>query len=316
MKSSNISIVKGIHAYKDGFFYLSSKLCDIRKLDIGSLSLKTKENIFDYFFRLLRLGVHNIFISGEYTVVVKKAKIVINKKKNKHIIKIDNGSRPLRQGIIIHNDKLYYGDYFGNKNREIVHLYEVDLITFRKKKLINFPRIRHIHFVQVNFENTDELFIGTGDENIESNFYKYNLKKNKLSIIGGGNQTWRAVSLIQKGNLLIWGSDSPYQENYIFYYNIEKKTLSKVLKIDGPAYYSTHDKAGSYYIATTIENKNIHRAKIYKSNDLISWNEIAEFEKDFLHPKLFGYGVIEFINGQEYLNNLYINLRGLKWKEK
>jgi hypothetical protein len=45
MKSSNISIVKGIHAYKDGFFYLSSKLCGIRKLDIGSLPLKTKENI-------------------------------------------------------------------------------------------------------------------------------------------------------------------------------------------------------------------------------------------------------------------------------
>ncbi|MBS3812150.1 MAG: ATP-binding cassette domain-containing protein, partial [Halanaerobiales bacterium] len=51
---------------------------------------------------------------------------------------------------------------------------------------------------------------------------------------------------------------------------------------------------------------------IKKAHDILDMVGIKEFKKDFWNSRLFGYGIIEFIDGQENLKNLHYNLKGLK----
>jgi hypothetical protein len=173
---------------------------------------------------------------------------------------------------------------------------------------------RHIHFVCTDLNNKEWIYFGTGDYDNEPGLYKLNIETKKIEIIGEGDQKWRAVDLIQYDNKLIWGTDCEYDQNYIFSYNLSNGHLSRIATIPGPAYYTTRDKLGNLYIGTTIEDRKKHKACILKSNDGQSWKIIKEFKKDMWHSKLFGYGVIEFIHGQENLNKLYYNLVGLKEK--
>lgn len=270
-------------------------------------------SFFNLFKRLTRNDIYQIFIfKNKYFVITIKGYILIYKSK-KLIYKIDlKGSRPLNNGILKFKNKLIYGEYYSNPERQPVKIYFLDPYTGENKVLLSLKNKRHIHFVQLDKKNKDTLLIGTGDKDQESGIYKYNLNTKKLITLGSGSQKWRAVSILQKDNYIYWGSDCPYQTNYIYRYNRDSSELERLKKIEGPAYYSTFNSEGKMFIATTIEDRKKHRAIIYMSEDGENWTELKEFEKDIWPERLFGYGIIEFIKNQDQLKDLYINLHGLK----
>ncbi len=138
-----------------------------------------------------------------------------------------------------------------------------------------------------------------------------NIESGAINKIGGGSQAWRAVSLLQTDGCLIWGSDSEDEQNYIYRYDLSKKKLTKLFLIPGPAYYSTIDKKSIFYIGTTVEDRGRHKACIYRSVDGTQWEQLRYFRKDIWHSKYFGYGTVEFITGQNNLEKLFINKKGL-----
>ncbi|MGM0608814.1 MAG: hypothetical protein ACQESP_10395 [Candidatus Muiribacteriota bacterium] len=264
--------------------------------------------------RLLRIGIFNVLEYKDMKIIVLKKKILISKSDGTtNKIKIDRGSRPLKNGVALLDGKLYYGDYWGNPNREPAYIYEVDLSSFEKKILFTFDWVRHIHCVQVDKYEKDCLLIGTGDSDSESGIYRLNVQTKELEVLAQGAQKYRTVSIIQTKEKFFYGSDDPDGENYIYAYDKSSCETKPLCKIEGPAYYSTVDKKGYMYIATTIEDRKRHRAIIYRSKEGgASWQEYREFKKDIWHTKYFGYGVIEFVNGQDELEELEYKLVGLK----
>jgi len=283
-----------------------------KKIKIDKLKLFSSFSLYN---RLFRQGIHNvIYLEKELIAVIVKGKILIINIEDNIIFDEYNikGNRPLRQGFALYENKLIYGEYFGNNKREIVKIKSIDYRNSQMNDLLEFDNIRHVHFIQKNKKNTEEIFVGTGDKDRESAIYKYNIQNKALVKIGGGSQKWRAVSILQKDNYIYWGSDCPYKQNYIYRYNRNNGNLTRLRPIGGPAYYSTQNKSGDLFIATTIEDRKKHRAIIYHAEEGENWNELKEFKKDIFPEKLFGYGIIEFIRGQDKLEDLYINLRGLK----
>ncbi|MCK8827689.1 hypothetical protein MWH25_08025 [Natroniella acetigena] len=280
--------------------------------------LKIKElpilSVCGLFNRVSRNGIHNIIpLNNENLVILIKRKILVYR--NRKLIKaipLTKGKRPLRKGILKLGGNLIYGEYWTNSKNSPPRICKVDPINGKIEFLVTFQNKKHIHFIQQDVLNEDNIFIGTGDSNDASGIYRYNIKSNQLDKIGSGSQDWRAVSIIQKENDIFWGSDSANEQTYILKYNRNAKELERIRPIAGPAYYSTIDNNGNMYIATTIEDRRKHKAIIYKSSNGLKWNKFKEWKKDIFPERLFGYGIIEFIKGQENLDDLFINLRGLK----
>ncbi len=274
-------------------------------------------NYFELYNRLLRHGIHNFYKINEDTdcIIIKRSILFYKNRKLINTLNLENGSRPLRNGIVYKNDYIIYSEYYGNINREPINIYKYNFNENKKEILYTFNNIRHIHFIQQNISNPDLLYIGTGDLDDECGIYIFSLKKGNIKQIGGGSQSWRAVSILQSNNALYWGTDDPIGKNFIMRHDFEDNKLTKIQEIDGPAYYSSITKNKDMFIATTVEDKKKHKAIIYKKNKE-KWGNYMEFNKDIFHTKYFGYGLIEFINNQEALEELIYNLNGLKLENK
>ena len=309
------------HSYYDGELWASKKKSIIKSNDEGETWEKiNKVNFlpflsnFELYNRLTRNGISNIInIQNDlYVVVMKKKLLYYNKNKLIKVFNITRGSRPLRQGIINLKGNLVYGDYWDNPNRTAANLYIIDGKTLKRKILLTLKSVRHIHFVIPSKTNENIIFIGTGDLDKECNIFQYNLEENIIEKIGGGNQNWRAVSLVQRENDIFWGTDAPDDANYIFKFNLESKKITKLKEVEGPVFYSGENKDGEIIFTSIVEYRNMHKAKIYTSKDGLNWESEHEWKKDSFSLYWFGFGVIDLIKGQEYLSKIYINLSGLK----
>ncbi len=294
-----------------------SHLCVNNNQSTSQLTLKgVLPDSLSLIKRALRSDIHNAIMCEYILIVVLKGKLLFFR--SGKLIKeltIDRGSRPLRYGIACLGSQLFYGDYWMNPDRVETNIYKVDLKTFKKEIYFSFDHIQHIHFIQKDNLVNDSLLIGTGDSDSESGIYQFDIKTKQIKTILEGSQKYRVVSVIQDKEYLIWGTDAPNDDNYIYRFNRQNKELECLKKIDGPAYYSTVTKRGYMYIATTIEDRVQHRAVIYESKDNGStWSIYKEFKKDIWHYRYFGYGIIEFMIGQEYFDKLLFHTIGLKEK--
>lgn len=273
-------------------------------------------NHSDLLSRLLRKKIHQVIPYDEGVVVVIKYKFIFFDSNGllKGELEIKRGSRPLKQGVVILNGFLYYGDYWPNKESLPARLYKVNLATLESTVLVEFFHVRHIHAVHQDKTSADALLVCTGDLDSESGIYQVNTFTAKIDVIHEGSQNCRAVSLLQIGRDLIWGSDSPDQINAIFRLNRDlPQQLTKLIDIAGPAYYSTQLASGELLISTGVEDKSRHKAIIYCSLDGgLTWSVNRSFAKDIWSPKYFGYGLIEFPYGQSERRTLTYNLTGLR----
>lgn len=303
---------KGRRVYKSTSFHPKNDK-KLYFIDRNS-SILSECNIYN---RLTRSGIYNIIpINPDRVLLVTEGKIITllnGSIINRH--KIKYGNRPIKSGIcVLSNGYIIYGDYWGNKSRRPVHMYisrdkgESWKVLWKSRP--NFAR--HIHFVKPDPEDNNYIYFGTGDYGDEPGIYKLNLASKNIEIVGKGSQKWRAVDIIISKNKLIWGTDCEFGRNYIYSLNFNIRKLQEITELPGPAYYTTRDKSGNIYLGTTIENRKEHRSCIYKSSNGNNWEKIEEFKKDFWNSRLFGYGIIEFIGGQENLKSLHYNLRGLK----
>ncbi|HOA80196.1 MAG TPA: hypothetical protein PK033_14430 [Acetivibrio sp.] len=284
-------------------------------LKIKELSILNYSQLYN---RLFRHGIHSFYKIDESTdcIVIKRKILFYRDGKLFNTVDIENGSRPLRQGIVYNSDHIIYSEYYGNKERDPIHVFKYDFIRNKKEILYTFTDIRHIHFIQRSEREPNVLLIGTGDLDHECGIFKFNLKTRIMEKVGGGSQLWRAVSVLENGNDLIWGTDDPYNQNYIVSLNLANGKLKKLKKIAGPAYYSTTTLNGEMYLATTVEDRRKHKAIIYYSKDGYSWINNEVFHKDILHTKFFGYGLIEFIHNQQEASDFFHNLTGLSVNKK
>lgn len=313
-----------VEAFDGVFFWIVKKNKIFRCSTLNNITLthpvisvpnKYARHSYDLVNRLLRQGIHNLILYSEGCVIIVKGKLLIYRNDSLiRVINIPRGSRPLRDGITILENNLFFGDYWPNNEKRDANVYRLNLISFELEIILSL-KVRHIHIVTASIKR-DELIIGTGDKDDECSMLLFNYITREKFYIGQGSQKFRAVSVIQYEENIIWGMDAPNEQNYIYSFNRDEINVKQYNRIKGPAYFSAVNKNGYLFIATTIEDKKEHRSILYCSRDFgKNWNELCEYKKDIFHEKLFGYGVIEFINGQEKLSGIHCNLINLHEKK-
>lgn len=166
---------------------------------------------------------------------------------------------PLKNGICFDKatNALYFGEYRCTRP-SIIRIFkgEDDGTRWRECYRFDKGKIRHVHAV-ISDPHRKRLWVCTGDSDEESALYYTDNGFRTLNRFGGGNQSWRMVSLIPTEDSIIWGTDaggdtSPYSGNAIYRFNFSTGIREKLFEFINPAYFSIQTPQGMF-ISTTYE---------------------------------------------------------------
>ncbi|MFH1679512.1 MAG: hypothetical protein ABIH26_02590 [Candidatus Eisenbacteria bacterium] len=181
-------------------------------------------------------------------------------------------SAPFVQGIAVdRNDDVYFGGYDCTARPHPVRLYRGTNDGSEWGVFHEFPsgEIFHVHTVRYD-PYRDRLWVCTGDRDEESFLFSIDAKREGLSLLGGGDQGWRIVSIVPTEDFLYWCSDNDDAGSNVYRYDFERGERERIRSIGKPCYYATRLADGTLVFSTTFENKTPYtvRTKPEPTTDL------------------------------------------------
>ena len=268
------------------------------------------------FQRLLRGFFYNVVVLKNNDIFVTFGKSLGVIKQNGEFIHLEGMDRPfrvLRNAIAEDLDgSLYFGEYSSNTSRDIMRIYKYCPGDSAIKIVYTFKKgeIRHIHGVYFD-KYSNSIWCVTGDVGSECKFIQTFDGFKTISVIGSGDETWRAVSLLFSEDNIFYAMDAEFQENKIFLLSRQDMNRIEIGKMDGPVYYSVK-REGGYFFQVTAElcpSQKDKNASIWHSNGK-QLNKIWFKEKD-KYPKFMMPGTVNFPNGEGNSNEIYFHCVGV-----
>jgi hypothetical protein len=264
--------------------------------------------------RLLRFAVTNVvrLDSGELFVTFDKTVGIVKDGLYKALDGLVRPCRVLRSACSADaSGNIFFGEYLDNKDRGEIHVYKYAAGTGRVEVVHTFPagQIRHIHGIYAD-PFTSSLFCLTGDHENECRILETPDEFRTVNVVGEGDETWRAVSILFTEDAFFYGTDAEFRANNIF--RVERESLARrsLAAVDGTVFYSKRI-GDDLFFTTTAEN-----APSQKENAAALWlvgvqgdaQEAAKFQKDRWHPTLFQFGTIHFPYRNDLDDTLYFHL--------
>ena len=272
-------------------------------------------------YRMFRREIRTSCITeSENVFFFKGNKLYIyseKKEKVRFLYKIPEGKSTPLNILTAKKDTGYivlWGDYFGNKNREAVHIWGITK-KGEIEAVYSFPEntVRHIHNI-IEDKYGEGYFIFTGDNDAKAGIYYADSHFIKITPLFIGNQMARAVQGVSTNEGLIYATDSVTEQNYICI--LSKKNNwehRKIAPINGSCIYGTYNN-GKMFFSTTVESPETNEHNYIMSllstrrgtgilsdkvellcvDSDLKIESIMQFEKDTLPYKLFQYGVVKF----------------------
>ena len=280
------------------------------------------DNLFGLFRlsrRALRLDKCNVFVAGNFLVLIRKSKVYsYNLETNKlsQTLILKNCRNILHQSLCNNNqEELFFGEYGNNGERKAVNVYKSSDHGQSWKVVYQFKagEIKHIHGCYYDLYE-DKIWTLTGDFENENIVMKSDNNFINNEKIGNGSQTYRAVSIFFQPNTVHWIMDSPIERSY--HYEMDRKSykISKKEAFPGPVWYLKELSDGYYLAASSVEIGNgvyDNYAHLFMSKDLENWKELAKFKKDILPMRYFKWGVIAFAEGEQTSENFALFFEAL-----
>jgi len=268
--------------------------------------------------RLLRFMVTNIIPlrNGDLFVTFDKSVGVVNNGRFQVLKGLVRPCRVLRSACAIDAEgNIFFGEYLANKERGEIRIYKYTPGNDALEIVYVFPpkSIRHIHGLYFD-PYTNSIFCLTGDAEEECKILRSFDGFKTMEVIGQGDETWRAVSILFDENYFYYGTDAEFLTNRIFKVDrrtFERKTLGEV---NGTVFYSKK-LGGNLFFGTTAENapsQTENVATLWLIGEDEKCRKIASFKKDFYPQTLFMFGIIHFPFVNDLQNELYFYLVGVE----
>ena len=220
--------------------------------------------------------------------------------------------RILRSGAAADRDgRIYFGEYFGNPEKEDVHIYRYTPGDDRVAVVYTFApgKARHVHGIYWD-EFDESLVCLTGDVDSECRMLRTRDGFASIETIGSGDESWRAVSALFTDDAIYYGTDAEYRTNSI--YRLDRLTGDRreLGKVSGTVFYSAVF-GGEKFFATTAEDapsqvENVAALWRVGCDDELS--SVGSFTKDRWHTTLFGFGAIFFPHTASSANRLFLTV--------
>lgn len=252
----------------------------------------TSENRFTS--RLVRDGFHALAVmpSGQLVGAVPGAIVTLAPGEPEfHIThRITRGTRPLHI-TATHDDHLFFGEYFDNRDRDEVHIYGSSDQGETWQPVYTFPEkaIRHVHNIAYDrWENC--LWILTGDYGEECRILRASCDLRTLDLAMSGNQQARAVAVVPAPDGLYFSSDTPLEKNRIYHLD-RAGQLSTLGDLPSSSIYGCRVN-DSVFFTTMAEPSAVNEGRavyLYGEADG-GWRSLRQWKKDAWSMRLFQYG--------------------------
>jgi len=317
--------------YKDGNILLLVN--DKTELSIP-IHISKKEHILGkctFLFRLFRMGVRAAEALDEDHVLLSIGNMVYEMDLRTGAISngfhCGAGIRPLAftkvEGINGIEDGIYFGGYLSNCLKKPVSIYKRNAVD-QWDVIYTFAagEINHVHLiVQDSFRNC--LWIFTGDFDESAAIWKVSDNFKKVERFVCNDQKYRGCVVFSLPEGLLYATDAPFAENFIYLLNPDTKMVKKVAPIDGSCIYGCKWKE-SYVFSSTVEGdgRNMSRYEFYFGrkrgagikDDFVhiycgdlndGFKEIYKEKKDIMPFYTFQFGVFKFPFGVNKTDKLY-----------
>lgn len=267
--------------------------------------------------RLLRFMFYNVvpLSDGSFFYTFDKGVGVIRDGVATQLAGATRAFRVLRSGCAVDPDgSVYFGEYIGNDDRSPLRIYRYRTGANAIETAAEFPAgfARHIHGVYFD-AHTQRLIALTGDDDHECRIVASTDGFATYDTIAGGDETYRAVSMLFTADAMYYGTDAEHRTNSI--YRIDRKTGNRknLGDVNGTVFYSKQVGA-TLVFATTAENapsQTDNSAALWLTDGDSPPQCVASFAKDAWPGGLFMFGTIHFPYFDGHVDRLHFSLVGV-----
>ncbi|MBI2824170.1 MAG: hypothetical protein HYX69_05740 [Planctomycetia bacterium] len=213
-----------------------------------------------------------------------------------------------------HGD-VYFGEYVGNPQRHEIHVYRLPHGATKLEIVHTFAagEVRHVHGIYAD-PFGGGLWCVTGDRTTECRVMRTMDRFRTIDVVGCGDETWRAVSLLFSPRGIYYGSDAEFIENHL--YSIDRVTGERTClsAIDGPVYYSCA-VGDDLFFGVTAElcpSQKDRRGSLWHVRAGAPAARVLSIDKDALPVRYFQAGTWQFPRGPGWGDDLLVHLVALR----
>ncbi|HEY0427876.1 MAG TPA: hypothetical protein VGC76_08835 [Pyrinomonadaceae bacterium] len=267
--------------------------------------------------RLLRFMVTNVIPTenGELFVTFDKTVGIIRNGKYIELKGLIRPCRVLRSAYAVdESGNIFFGEYLANEERGLMRVYKYSKGSEALEVVYTFPpgSIRHIHGLYFD-KFTKSVFCLTGDKEKECQILRSSDGFKTTEIVGQGDETWRAVSILFDRKYFYYGTDAEFRANHIYKVNRESLERKNLGEVSGTIFYSKQ-LGENLFFTSTAENAPSQKEKVaalWYIDAEDNTCEIIKFKKDLWHGTLFMWGTIHFPCVNNLENELYFHVVGV-----
>jgi hypothetical protein len=299
---------------------------NVGKLDVGRTFLGNR-----YLYRLFRTGVRTAMALNDNNVLLTVANKIVEYDVRQRIatsgFTLPQGVRPLvfteikdLSGI---DDGVYFGGYQGNMDKKLVNIYHRTGVD-QWEVVYTFPNgtINHVHNIVAD-QYRKCLWVFTGDFDEASAIWKVTDNFKKVERVACNDQKYRGCVVYTLPEGLLYATDAPFMDDYIYLLNPETLETKELFPIHGSCIYGCQWK-DKYVFSSTVEGdgRNMSRMEwlftrkrgagikdnyvhMYMGNLQEGFKEIYKEKKDCMPFYTFQFGVFKFPAGVNNSDTLY-----------
>lgn len=337
--------------YKNGEFMVMDENQVVSRFSIPISGKEKALGMCRYLSRLLRMGIRAADTIDDNHIVYSVGNMLHEIDLNTGIISngyCSEGGRPLSfskiKSIDGFEDGLYFGGYLANMPKNPVSVYH-RTGEDQWEIIYTFPKgaINHVHNI-VPDPYRQCVWIFTGDFGESAAIWKVTDNFKKIERVAGNNQKYRACVVYALPEGLLYATDAPFADDYIYLLNPETMETKDLFPIHGSCIYGCKWK-DKYVFSSTVEGdgRNTPRLEfyfgrkrgagikddyvhMYMGNLQEGFKEIYKEKKDCMPYYTFQFGVFRFPAGENNGDTLYfqpvatkrndLRLMSIKWNDK
>ncbi len=224
------------------------------------------------------------------------------------------------QGINGFTDGIYYGEYFLNhESKEVNLLRRNNDGTWTKAYTFAPGEVYHIHNI-IPCPEKECVYVLTGDKDEESAIYECKNDFAEVKAIVRGKQSYRSCVAMPTKNGLLYTTDTPLEDNYLYHLDFATKEIRPIIPIAGPSIYgkqisdtelvfstSVEPDSGikglryefTYKLGPGVKDRKTHLYYVKVDGDDIAAKEIFSATKDILPCGVGQFGTLMFPAGKD-----------------